>query len=563
MFTGIRCDYLADKRTRLTSMLKSTTLPTTTTETSTTVKPLPTSLKSKLIAQRSHRLKNLTPSPAGSYYSKFSVQEEDIDPVVIDYNETPRGEHSRIHAVTASPRKVQPEKPQRKFDSKEQKRLKDMELKNARKRFLQQQATITFRQPKILPTIRTKSRPLKLPFTVIDRKHLSLPVFRPRVIDVDRKNGSKNSSSEEKSSKAESSENSKNSSSEVIAPTSTTTVKPSSIIPKTTVSFKTSATSFSSSSSSSTTPLKELSSTTPQRSTSTTLAKITTTEQPITTTNPKNRSSEEEIPISNATEVIDYILEEEAAETRKSANLRNSRESTKPSKGEQTIKDLLEGYDKPKPVLVVDYSDSDDGNEIQKSKDHHIEENLNFIKRRFLQPDSLNVGSEGSQESTSSGPSRPMFLVAVRPIPHPDGTLRPVPASSGNPILRSSSSFVPDGRESLIPQGRSAGSLRGPIELSSPSFSVSQGPHGGLNLRHFAPQTRLSRRIGHSSTTPFLNQFTNHRPPSESGDSMTSETRNVHFYEEHSAGSVHIGVDRHTPPEAILKAFIEIKKSNT
>ena len=243
-------------------------------------------------------------------------------------------------------------------------------------------------------------------------------------------------------------------------------------------------------------------------------------------------------------------------------------------RGEQTIKDLLEEYDKPKPVLVTDFNDPENKNfnEIQKSNNDQLDESLIFINenRRFLTPDSLNLASENSQESPANGPSRPMFLVAVRPLPHPDGHLRPIPVSEGNPIISfsngnyPSATFLQESRTGkFMPQGRSAGSVRGAVQFSSPSFSVSHPQT--INLRHFAPQTRLSRRIGHASSVPFSQSYSEEDKVIPVGDSMTSasESQNVHFYEEHSAGSVHIGVDRHTPTDEIRSAFIEIKKSRT
>ena len=196
---------------------------------------------------------------------------------------------------------------------------------------------------------------------------------------------------------------------------------------------------------------------------------------------------------------------------------------------------------------------------------HQIDDSLNFIneKRRFIQPH--------SEEATSNGPSRPMFLVAVRPLPHPDGTVRPIQASNGNPILAFShgnyppATFLQESRNGkFLPQGRSAGgSVQEHIQFDSPSFSVSNPQT--FNMRQFAPQTRLSRRIGHASSSPVIQSFRDERHLLPVQDSLpaASENKNHNLFDEFSAGSVHIGVVKNTPPEEILNAFIEIKKTQS
>lgn len=577
LFTGKRCDYLAERRPRpsffqnkpTTELITTTASPitrlkistisklttaktTTTTTTSTTESPHIKVSKGRITYPRMSKTSAFRSTPYITYLR--SVDDED-DPVIRDYHETPRGQYSEIHSITASPRKLK---------QWQLKRQKEIDAKNARRLFLQRQATITFRQPKIVPTIRTRSRPLKLPFTVIDRKHLSLPVFLPRVSEVVRKNITKQKSSKENifsnltvivDSSSEKKSNEK---------TTTEMVKSQDHV-----------NNFEKN--------KEESSL-EQIETQIELKESLYTTNNNTNIHKKVKKEQHDIiptPILNDTnDALGDLFKDSSVTTKETDHIIDSHLAWKQEnykeriRGEQTIKDLLEEYDKPKPVLVVDYSDPENKNfnEIPKSNNDRIEETLNFINenRRFLQPESLNLASESSQESTSSGPSRPMFLVAVRPLPHPDGTLRPIPVSSGNPIINfshgnyPSATFLQESRTGkFLPQGRSAGSVRGQLQFSSPSFSVSNPQT--FNLRHFVPQTRLSRRIGHASSAPYTQSYTTERRvrPEEDTISSASESKNIHFYEEHSAGSVHIGVDRHTPAEEIRSAFIEIKKSLT
>ncbi|KAA0197740.1 hypothetical protein HAZT_HAZT006783 [Hyalella azteca] len=173
LFTGMRCDYLADRRPRPSASFKTSVTPSAkkfqSTQTSTSATTTTTSTTTPK-STTARKIKSTTTKPSSTTTRpEEDVDEDDYDPVVDEYDEAPRGQHSRIHSVTASPNKL-----------KQLREQQELDAKNARRIFLQKQATITFRQPKIVPTVRTRSRPLKLPFTIIDRKHLSLPVFLPR-----------------------------------------------------------------------------------------------------------------------------------------------------------------------------------------------------------------------------------------------------------------------------------------------------------------------------------------------------------------------------------------------
>ncbi|KAF2365861.1 EGF-like domain [Trinorchestia longiramus] len=565
LFTGMRCDYLADRRSK-----SSLSTGTTTTPPSKKAKSLPTktmaittsTLSTTSTTRRStifRRSKNTAAKSATTTESTITETEEsDYNSDFEDYGEAPRGQHSLIHSVTASPQKFKQHKEQREIDAK-----------NARRLFLQKQATITFRQPKIVPTIRTRSRPLKLPFTVIDRKHLSLPVFLPRVSDVIRKNITMSKNETQNDTVSEDEENKRPSSQTIgllknIRPGKRNRDDNSSSTSREILSKKKSSFFIVSS------PTTEISTT---QSTSTT-SSINTTATILSSTVASN--------VSRRPEKIESTVSPIKISSGESfKNFESILDSPLPwkqdpfkstIKGEQTIKDILEGYEKPQPVLVVDYDDTSNDenfNELQKANDNKISGTLKFLNqnRRYLEPESLNLASENSQESSSNGPSRPMFLVAVRPIPHPDGSVRPIGAG-GNPLINfshgnyPSATFLGESRSGkFLPHGRSVGSGRGPIHFSSPSFSVSNPSK--FNFRHFAPQTRLSRRIGHASSVAPISQVFSEEDNSSPSDTSTSssEKKIIHFYEEHLDGSVHIGVDRHTPQEEIINAFIEIKKA--
>jgi len=466
--------------------------------------------------------------------------------------ESPRGDHSQLYSVTASPIKA-------KNTQHEKKRRRENEEKNDRQRYLQTLATIEFKQPRIAPTVRTKSRPLKLPFTVIDRAHLSLPVFLPRVIDIRNKTAPTTEPS-----------------------TFNSTIKASAHVP------------------------------------------VATTHKPATISEENLAVSLEDAANTNHSDVNTESDEKSTNQSdsvslkQDTGNVHHPQNSMKSKVTQENIdipkiKSNLseELFDKPEPVRVYNDIQEKSFDKISTVKTNQFVNDFNFLleDKTFLAQDEL---ADTSNENISRGPSRPMFLVAVRPIPRPVGELNPVPAFSGNPVHNPSindkyipATFIQESRGGkFLPQGRSVGSSRIRVQalpLNSPSYSVSGNPQRVLQIRRRIPSdTRISRRIGmleSSSEDVWTSTSLIPRPQLSNGasehlrspiirkrmrpikeneqsssqvdrgkmlvdDSVASRSNHFNLFEEHSADIVHMGANSNVPMEVVRHAYIEIKKAS-
>ncbi|XP_071548021.1 uncharacterized protein [Panulirus ornatus] len=131
------------------------------------------SCPSLFTGQRCDYLADMTMDTAGTSRSRetgniFSTGTRQNIQVILPDAPSPRGNDSLLQPMMTAP-KAQGEM------------MNQEDAKDARRRFLQKHARISFRQPKL---VHSEEGSDKLPFTVVERKLLPLPVVLPRVSEI-------------------------------------------------------------------------------------------------------------------------------------------------------------------------------------------------------------------------------------------------------------------------------------------------------------------------------------------------------------------------------------------